>query len=174
MINQVFNDFYTEAEYKQFSDYIKNVVYKSNNFAMEKALGRYYGVIQDKLMSYDSIGNFPTNLLDKTQKFAEKHFNIQELQIFDIIIIRYCTNNELVPKLSYHKDGGTLTKYTVDYQHDANITWPVLVEDKEFILENNSAVTFIGTKQMHGRPEKVFSNNDYVENIFFQFTEKRK
>lgn len=174
MINQIFNNFYTDSEQKQLSEYINNVVHKSHNFAMEKELGRYYGVIQDKLMSYSCIGNFPENLLEKTKLFAEDHFGIDQMHIFDIIIIRYCTKNGLVPKLSYHKDGGALTKYTVDYQHDANIVWPVLVEDKEFVLENNSIVTFIGTDQMHGRPEKVFSKDDYVENIFFQFTEKRK
>ena len=90
MLNKVYDNIYTDEEKNQLDNYILNTVYRSPNYAMEKELGRYYGVIQDKLMSYDSIGLFPENLLDKVRVFAEKHFNIDGLQIFDIIIIKYC------------------------------------------------------------------------------------
>lgn len=174
MINQIFKDFYTEDEYKQLTTYVEDVAHKSYNYGREFQLGRYYGVIQDNWKTNSSIGGFPENLLDKVQKFAESHFGVQELKIFDIIIIRYCTDHGFVPKLDLHKDGGALTKYTVDYQYSSNIDWPVVVEDQEFMLSDNDALTFVGTKQMHGRRDRIFSNDDYVENIFFQFTEKRK
>jgi hypothetical protein len=174
MLNKVYDNIYTDEEKNQLDNYILNTVYRSPNYAMEKELGRYYGVIQDKLMSYDSIGLFPENLLDKVRLLAEKHFNVDGLQIFDIIIIKYCTDYGLVPKLDMHKDGGILTKYTIDYQHSSNIDWGVMVEDKEFYLSDNSALTFIGTKQLHGRLSRKFNPTDYVQNIFFQFTEKRK
>jgi hypothetical protein len=173
-INQVFSNFYTDIEYKQLSEYIDNVVYKSNNYTREDKLGRYYGVIQDNWKTGVSIGGFPQNLLDKTNRFAEDYFGIDKLQVFDIIIIKYCTDFGFVPKLDMHKDGGVLTKYTIDYQHSANIDWPVTVEDQEYQMTDNSVLTFIGTKQMHGRTNRVFSNNEYVQNIFFQFIEKRE
>lgn len=172
-INQIFKNFYSDLEYKELSEYINNNVYNSPNYTQEINLGRYYGVIQDNWNTQVSIGNFPQHLLDKALRFAEQHFNVTNLKIFDIIIIKYCTDFGFVPKLDMHKDGGTLQKYTIDYQHMANTDWPVLVEGNEFLLENNSALTFIGTKQMHGRPDKSFKQNEYVENIFFQFIEKR-
>lgn len=174
MLNKVYENFYTPEEKQQLDNYIVDIVYKSKNYAMEKALGRYYGVIQDKFMSYDAIGMFPENLLNKTKIFAEQHFGINSLEIFDIIIIKYCTDNNLIPKLDMHKDGGILTKYTIDYQHSSNIVWPVIVEDQEYTISDNGVLTFIGTKQMHGRNNRVFDKQDYVQNIFFQFIEKRK
>jgi hypothetical protein len=174
MINQIFKDFYTEDEYKQLTTYVEDFAHRSKNYGREFTLGRYYGVIQDNWKTSASIGGFPNNLLTKVKTFAEDHFGIEELNIFDIIIIRYCTDYGFVPKLDLHKDGGALTKYTVDYQYSSNIDWPVVVEEKEFLLNNNDALTFIGTKQLHGRRDRIFSNEDYVENIFFQFTEKRR
>jgi hypothetical protein len=171
--NQKINNFYTPEELLQLETYVESVVHKSNLFSIEKNLGRYYGVIQDKLMSNYAIGNFPNNLLYKVQKFAEDIFKVDNLQIFDIIIIRYTNEYGLVPKLHMHKDGGSLTKYTVDYQYKSNTDWAITVEDQDFYLKDNQALTFLGSKQLHGRPEKIFNNGEYVENIFFQFIEKR-
>jgi hypothetical protein len=72
-----------------------------------------------------------------------------------------------------HLDGGSSIKYTLDYQYKANIDWPVLVEDKQFDLDDNDVVTFIGSKQKHGRNNREFQDGEFVENIFFQFIEKR-
>lgn len=174
MINQVFKNFYTNEEYRQLSDYVEHIVHKSPKYAREMQLGRYYGVIQDNWKTIDSIGGFPENLLNKVKLFAEGHFGIKELKVFDVIIIRYCTDHGFVPKLDMHKDGGAITKYTVDYQYSSNINWPVNVENEKFLLKNNDALTFIGSRQMHGRDDRIFRSNEYVENIFFQFTEKRK
>jgi hypothetical protein len=173
MINQIFKDFYTKEEYDQLANYVESVAHRSYNYGREVELGRYYGVIKDNWDTSACIGSFPDNLLLKVKNFAEEHFNIKELKIFDIIIIRYCTDHGFVPKLNLHKDGGAITKYTVDYQYSSNIKWPVVVDDQEFLLNDNDALTFIGTKQLHGRHDRIFSNEDYVENIFFQFIEKR-
>ena len=66
-------------------EYMESNVRNSPLYDREYALGRYYGVIQDKLMTAVSIGNFPESLLIKVQKFAEEHFEIKELKIFLIL-----------------------------------------------------------------------------------------
>lgn len=172
--NQVFKNFYTPEEYQKLSTYVETVAHRSPNYTREYELGRYYGVIQDVWKTAVCIGGFPQELLDKTKRFAEEHFEIDNLEIFDIILIRYCNDFGFVPKLDLHKDGGTLRKYTVDYQYNSNIDWGILVEDQIFDLNNNDALTFIGTEQKHGRPDRIFIEDEYVENIFFQFIEKRK
>lgn len=173
-INQVYKNFYTDTEYHTLSEYIEKFARHSFNYTKEYELGRYYGVIKDVWNTAVCIGNFPEDLLLKTQRFAEEHFGVKDLEIFDIIIIKYCNDFGFVPKLDPHKDGGTLKKYTIDYQYKANVDWGISVENDIFVLSNNEALTFIGTEQKHGRPGRIFSDNEYVENIFFQFIEKRK
>jgi hypothetical protein len=173
MINQIFKNFYTPEERIRLEQYVESYVRNSHKYAKEYALGRYYGVIQDRLDTDQSIRFFPEDLLEKTNLFAKEHFNTKDLVIFDIIIIKYCNENGFVPKLGMHLDGGSSIKYTLDYQYKANIAWPVLVEDKQFDLEDNDMVTFIGSKQKHGRNDREFKDGEFVENIFFQFIEKR-
>jgi len=173
MINQLFKNFYTPEERLLLEQYVESYVRNSHKYAKEYALGRYYGVIQDKLNTQEAIGNFPKDILEKTKLFAKEHFNTKDLVVFDIIIIKYCNENGFVPKLDMHLDGGSSIKYTLDYQYKANIDWPVLVEDKQFDLDDNDMVTFIGSKQKHGRNNREFQDEEFVENIFFQFIEKR-
>jgi tricorn protease-like protein len=92
----------------------------------------------------------------QTKLFAKEHFNTKDLVVFDIIIIKYCNENGFVPKLDMHIDGGSSIKYTLDYQYKANIDWPVIVEDNQFDLDDNDMVTFIGSKQKHGRNNREF------------------
>jgi hypothetical protein len=172
-INQVFKNFYTKDEYLDLSNYVENFARPSYKYAKEHALGRYYGVIQDKLNTQEEIGNFPKHLLNKTIVFAENFFNVKPLIVFDIIIIKYCTDHGFIPKLDMHVDGGSRTKYTLDYQYKSNIDWSVKVEEKSFDLKDNDLVTFIGSEQKHGRDNRNFKNGEFLENIFFQFIEKR-
>ena len=172
-INQIFRNFYTPEERVRLEQYIESSVRGSHKYSIEYALGRYYGVIEDKLKTDEAIGNIPKDILDKTKKFAQDHFGTKELVAFDIIIIKYCNDNGFIPQLGMHLDGGALTKYTIDYQYKSNIDWPVMVEENEFDLQDNDMVTFIGTKQKHGRKNREFADGEFVENIFFQFIEKR-
>lgn len=72
----------------------------------------------------------------------------------------------LFPHYDYNFEETTLT---LDYQIDATIDWPIFVDGKEFNLVNNSAVSFMGSHQVHWRYEKEFGSNDYVQMIFFNF-----
>lgn len=172
-MNQLFKNFYSLDERKHLEDYVESYVRNSRKYLQEHALGRYYGVIQDKLNTNESIRFFPEKVLEKTKAFAKEHFNTSDLVVFDIIIIKYCNENGFIPKLDMHIDGGSLIKYTLDYQYKSNINWPVMVEEKQFDLEDNDMVTFIGSKQKHGRKNREFKDGEFVENIFFQFIEKR-
>lgn len=58
-------------------------------------------------------------------------------------------------------------RFTFDYQMRSNTSWPLVVEEKEFALEDNQALTFSGTHQIHWRVKKTFSPEDFVDMIFF-------
>lgn len=61
------------------------------------------------------------------------------------------------------------TSYILDYQFDSNIEWPIFVEGESFTLNNNEAVLFSGKNQIHWRPKRKFSDDEYVSMIFFHF-----
>lgn len=172
MINQVFNNFYTDQEQLILSDYIENIVKKSDMYYIQPELGRYYASIAEKYM-VDCIGGFPDNLLNKIKTFAEDFFKVNNLTLFDIVMVDYSNKNNLVPKLPHHKDNGSIKKYTVDYQYKSNVDWALEVDEQEFILKPNDILTFLGSNQYHGRPDRMFKDGEFVENIFFQFVEKR-
>jgi hypothetical protein len=173
-INKVYNNFYTESEYKDFLNYVNNIVHNSGLFFKEKALGRYYGVIENKYMTVEAIGSFPDHLREKARAFAQDAFGIKELHVFDIIIIRYTPEDGLVPNLPMHTDNGNLIKYTLDFQCQSNIDWPLIIEGTKFDMRDNDMIAFNGSKQYHGREDRVFKDTDFLENVFFQFVEKGK
>jgi hypothetical protein len=63
-------------------------------------------------------------------------------------------------------------RFTFDYQIGGNTTWPLVVEDKVFELQNNQALTFSGTHQIHWRVKKDFQEGERIEMIFFHLRKK--
>jgi hypothetical protein len=72
------------------------------------------------------------------------------------------------PLLSPHYDETFKEpRFTFDYQMKSNTTWPLVVEEREYPLEDNQALTFSGTHQIHWRTKKVFSDEEFIDMIFF-------
>ena len=77
-----------------------------------------------------------------------------------------------MPKLFPHFDGFPEPRLTFDYQIGSNTSWPLVVEDREYVLKDNQALTFSGTHQIHWRVHKDFSETDYLDMIFFHLKQK--
>jgi hypothetical protein len=74
----------------------------------------------------------------------------------------------ILPNLIPHWDSAfEEPRFTFDYQLGGNTTWPLVVENKKFTLQNNSALTFSGTHQIHWRSPKIFAENEYIDMVFF-------
>ena len=71
-----------------------------------------------------------------------------------------------------HFDGNK-NNVCFDYQLKSNTEWPIIVENEEYILKDNDALLFDPGYQLHGRPDKVFMDDDYV-NMFFVFWRKHE
>lgn len=72
----------------------------------------------------------------------------------------------------HHDETFKEPRFTFDYQLNGNTEWPIIVEpDKSFSLKNNQAVTFSGTHQIHWRQPQDFSDDQYIEMLFFHFTD---
>lgn len=74
-----------------------------------------------------------------------------------------------VPFLGPHLDDHD-TNFTIDYQLDSNTNWDIVVEGKTYSLENNHAVVFSPSEQIHWRPPKRFNDTEYVDMLLCYFT----
>lgn len=82
------------------------------------------------------------------------------------------SNKYGIPKLLPHKDGDGFDSIVIDYCIDTNVVWPVIVEDKSFVLKNNSAVLFDGVNQYHSRPVIKMSDLDFEKVLLVKFTKR--
>jgi hypothetical protein len=80
----------------------------------------------------------------------------------------YGKNLKLYAKLTPHIDE-VPSQFTIDYQLDGNVDWSIVIEGNEYWLKNNSILTFEGENVLHWRPKKEFSDNEFLDLIWFQF-----
>lgn len=69
------------------------------------------------------------------------------------------------PVLQPHKD--RMNFCLVDYQLEANTSWPLCIDDEEYDLNDNEAIAFLPAQLTHSRVEKTFIGDDCVKMIFF-------
>jgi hypothetical protein len=44
--------------------------------------------------------------------------------------------------------------------------WPIVVEKEKYILQDNQALIFSGTHEVHWRDKKTFAKGEYLDMIF--------
>jgi hypothetical protein len=123
-----------------------------------------------------SITDFelPPNIQEKIIKYCEDISGVSGLEIAEYQFARYQnlvdedSGEPLLPNLIPHWDEAfEEPRFTFDYQIGGNTTWPIVVEEKSFTLNNNSALTFSGTHQVHWRTVKNFEEGEYLDMVFF-------
>ena len=110
---------------------------------------------------------FKKMMLDKIQPFFET-----KLEITEVAFARYHHDSGYIPKLFPHFDHFKEHRITFDIQLKSTIEWPIIVEGTEFILQNNDAVVFSGTDQIHWRKNIELSKEDYVDMLFIHLSLK--
>jgi hypothetical protein len=121
----------------------------------------------------------PQNIIDKVTNKAKEISSNDNLVLTEYCHARYnnvtsnCGRFHYKPSLFPHYDETFKEpRFTFDYQIAGNIDWPLVVEpDQKFVLKNNQAVTFSGTHQIHWREPKYFEDNQFIEMIFFHFSD---
>lgn len=111
---------------------------------------------------------------DKIVVAARNSFGIDDLYISEYQFARYvkADNGDVRPILFPHADRFAEQRYTFDYQIGGNFRWPLIVEGQEFTLDNNQALTFSGTHQVHWRTNIEFSVGQYLDMVFFHLRRK--
>jgi hypothetical protein len=158
--NQIVDNFFTQSEIiKIMSDSLdtRNVEYK------------------ERLSQRNHIIYLDGELRDKVTKKAEELSGTTGLNLVGSSYavyqnIRTTTAPVRRPRLQEHYDtnmGGPMV--TIDVQMASNIDWPLLVDGKEYTLKDGQALLFSGTNQLHGRPEIIFKDEDYIHLLFLHF-----
>ena len=158
----------------------KNVIIP--NILSKEEVSVLYSIIESTIPNFimkiygQTVSDFslPEFLKQKVISYSEQISGEKHLEIAEYQFARYKkvldedSGQIIMPNLTPHWDNSFLEpRFTFDYQLGGNTTWPLVVEEKEFVLSNNSALTFSGTHQIHWRPSKVFSEDEYLDMIFF-------
>jgi hypothetical protein len=152
------------------------------NVLTEEELSMLYSKINSPNSKYvmklfaQTVSDFelPNSIAKKIIDYSEKISGESGLEIAEYQFAKYKkvlddeSGEPLLPKLIPHWDAAfEEPRFTFDYQIGGNTTWPIIVEEKEFILKNNSALTFSGTHQIHWRIPKAFDDDQYLDMVFF-------
>lgn len=117
--------------------------------------------IKSKIINYCKEISNSNNLILKEYQFCRYKKYLKEDNVMG--------NPNLTP---HFDDTFKEPRFTFDYQINGNITWPIIVEGKEFSLKNNQALTFSGTHQIHWRPVVSFADDEFLDMIFFHFIDQ--
>ncbi len=116
------------------------------------------------------FADLPQHVVDKIVNFVQTIYS-EKLQLREISFATYKKMNGKDPVLSPHFDTTfEEPRFTFDIQLKSNISWPIVVENKEYILKDNEALTFSGTGQVHWRTYREFKDDDFIDMIFCHFS----
>lgn len=155
--NSVINNFLTDDEIKQLKD-IRDLKQIKLSHSNTRKNGREVRPAE--------IIDLPQSIKDKLNLLAKEKYEIP-LELYAFAFARY-SNEFGTPELVPHMDS-VPADFTVDYQLDGNIDWPITIEGHEYHMNNNSVLIFPGEHVLHWRPKIKFNNEQYLDLIWFQF-----
>ena len=85
---------------------------------------------------------------------------------------KYGYEPKLFPHYDTHEADGQ--RITVDIQLNSTIDWAVVVEGMSYSFNNNDALIFSGTQQIHWRENKKLANDDFIDMLFAHFAYANK
>ena len=130
---------------------------------------------EDKSRVVDNLGQkayfvwLPEDIVDVIVKRANEISDVP-VELRELSFATYIKDNH--PRLHPHLDTVFFEpRLTLDIQVGGNISWPISVEGREYTIENNQALTFSGTHQIHWRPKIDFKDGEHLDMIFCHFSE---
>lgn len=154
-----------------------------DNILTQDQIDRIYKAVEvcpkDKIKNDNPWGQTVFYIKEFDSRFdgAEDIFNAIEdrveqaygkrMSILGIQFARYDTTSHIMPNLDFHIDSVfKKPMLTFDIQVKSTIDWPIIVNEKEYSLKDNQALTFSGTHQVHSRKKVEFSSDDVCDMIF--------
>lgn len=131
--------------------------------------GRLDGKKGRELRPVSDNNLLPEDIVYKLTSMASDFYG-KELKLYAVAFGRY-SNQFGLPKLPPHIDD-VPSQFTLDYQLDGNISWPIVIEGNSYILKNNSVLVFEGEHVLHWRPKRKFIDSEFLDLMWFQFIDK--
>jgi hypothetical protein len=153
--NFIINDIFTANEINQIYEFIKTV---DSTYALDLLGQKIYNA------------GLPSNILDKVTKRMNDVLDYS-VYLTEHSFVSYTNETGYVPKLFPHFDEVfPKPRITLDVQLGGNFEWPLFVKGKEFVLNNNEALVFSGTNQIHWRKDQKILDGQQLDMIFFHFS----
>lgn len=141
-------------------NYLKGLVKAEHNkWDYNDFFGRYYA-------SHDDLKQIQP-IVTKSVKKASEIFESETLK-FTYALLTHYEGHEA--KLLPHTDDNACT-YTLDICLYQNTSWPIIVEGKEYYLNENEGLAFYGEVQEHWRPAFPDPDNNEVAMCFIHYAE---
>jgi hypothetical protein len=159
---KIFNeDFVVKKAYNIFTDQqIKTIYSIINNTPIEKTrLQKWAGH-----RAWDA--SFPKEIQDAITKAAQSVLGNSVKLNGDYSFARYSSEYGFNCKLFPHYDTRDTQRITFDIQLNADEPWAIVVENEKYFLNNNEALIFAGTQQIHWREKKELLKNSKIDMIF--------
>lgn len=151
---------------EQIETIYKNVENSHNSYVMELFSQNISDFVLPKDIERKIITKCQTIGGESDLEITEYQFSRYKKTVLD-------SGETIYPNLTPHADQTFQEpRFTFDYQIGGNTTWPIVVEGKSFTLQNNQALTFSGTNQVHWREPKDFADDEYVDMIFFHLRKR--
>jgi hypothetical protein len=149
----VINNIFSNEEIKSILDSIKS-------FPLDKIRVQKWGGqgILDDIKITDEIK-------DKVESVATRHVG-EEMILENFSIARYSPEYGYEVKLFPHYDTRPVEMFVLDVQLKTNEDWGIVVEGKQYNINDNDALLFSGTQQMHWRERKTLSKESEIYMLF--------
>jgi hypothetical protein len=122
--------------------------------------------IQNRLGHKAYMVGLGDDVKNTLQSVVQQHYG-KDWTVRDYQFARYSKKYGYETKLYPHFDDAFEThRLTLDVQVHSTVSWPIVVEGKEFLLNDNEGVVFFGTDQVHWRTNMQLSDDDIVDMIF--------
>lgn len=168
-------NFFTKNEMLDLKSHIKNLINKSQDVKIESLTWDQIYVNTRELMVDKWFGRvqltlppeeYPEHLVKKLS-WAGKVLD-PNCYIKYISFARYSLEYGY-PQLVPHMDSPNKEAFLFDIQLESNIEWPIMVDNKEYILKDNWVLAIDVQRQVHWRKPTKFEKDNYVEMLFVSF-----
>lgn len=171
--NHIVKDFFSAEELNSLKfpiyEYYKNTKKVEVDLEEIKTLGYPEDVIMVQPWSgraaFNATALLPKDVVKVLEDYVLKHDN--NINSLSCMFVRYA-NEFGTPSLGPHLDDHD-TNFTIDYQLESNLDWDINVDGDSYYLQDNSAMVFSPSEQVHWRTPKLFEPEQYLDMLLFYF-----
>ena len=165
----IFKNFFTLEEERVLRDLVET------NRMLKPGSSRYAPMVIESMSRSQIEFIIPKNIEEKLITLAKQFIDDPDLELTHYQYLDYFGKygEGASPNLPPHLDvENYYTKVSIDYQMSSNIDWAIVVEDNNFILNNNDVLVFEAAERIHWREPVLLKENDRCEVIVFHFSNK--